>query len=110
MKLNKIQIVLIKKETSFAGFFCLQSFQYNLTKTTSTSIITIEVDMDNLRFPDVVLSSKPQMGQFHVVGLQRTKRDCSKGRAVRTARLFLLVQPIKFLICGDVVSVPEVSA
>ena len=51
---------------------------------------------------DVVIS-------IHVV-LQSTARTCSKVLVARAARLFFLTRPIKFLICGVVVTVPFVDA
>jgi len=36
------------------------------------------------------------------------QKNCARKRAARTARLFLLIQPIKSLICGVVVAVPVV--
>lgn len=68
MKLtDKIQIVLIKKETAFQRFFCPQSFQYKFDGEDHfnwTTMITVGVNIDkemNIRFPVVVLSSKPHM-------------------------------------------------
>ena len=40
----------------------------------------------------------------HVVVWQATK-NCAKKRAVRAARLFFLIQPLKSLICGVAVAV-----
>ena len=44
--------------------------------------------------------SSPQTGNvvISVVVLQRTTRNCCKMHAARAARLFFLVQPIRFLI------------
>lgn len=67
MKLNKIQIVLIKKETAFQRFFCPQSFQCKFDGEDHfswTKMITVGVNIDkemNIRFPVVELSSKPHM-------------------------------------------------
>ena len=38
------------------------------------------------------------MWEFQIVVLQRTTRNCCKMHAARVARLFFLVQPIRFLI------------
>ena len=53
----------------------------------------------------LALSSEPQKSKFHVVVWQTTSKTCTKKRAARAARLFFLVQPVKQLICGDVVAV-----
>ena len=43
--------------------------------------------------------------KVHAVVLQRIARICSKVRAARAARLFFLIEPIKFLIFDAVVAV-----
>ena len=43
--------------------------------------------------------------KVHPVVLQRIARVCSKVRAARAARLFFLIEPIKFLIFDAVVAV-----
>ena len=35
------------------------------------------------------------------------KKNCTKKRAARAARLFFLIQPFKLLICGVIVAVPD---
>ena len=56
-----------------------------------------------LRFTVVCLICH-QIWEFQAVVLQRTARNCSKVRATR-ARLFVLTQPIKFLLSGVVIAV-----
>ena len=51
------------------------------------------------------LSSELQVWTFHVVVWPTTSKHCSRKRAAREARLFLLIQSIKSLICGVVVAV-----
>ena len=47
---------------------------------------------------------------FHVVVWQTTSKHCTKTRAVRAARLFFFIQPIKSLICGVVVDAAVVKS
>ena len=50
------------------------------------------------------MSLKP-LWNFHVVIWQTTSKNCTKVRAARAARLFLLIQPIISLFCGVIVVV-----
>ena len=50
------------------------------------------------------------MWKFQIVVLQRTTGNCCKMHAARAARLFFLVQPIRFLISDVNVIVDVVDA
>ena len=69
----------------------------------SRSSQKIALKYRELRFT-VVCSICHQIWEFQAVVLQRTARNCSKVRAAR-ARLFVLTQPIKFLLSGVVIAV-----
>ena len=58
--------------------------------------------------PRAQLSSEPQPWKFHVVARQTTSVNCTKKRVARAARLFFLIQPIKYLFCGVAVAVAVV--
>ena len=53
----------------------------------------------------LALSSEPQIREFHVVIWQTMSTNCAWKRAARAARLFFLIQPMKSLICGVVLTV-----
>ena len=57
----------------------------------------------------LALSSEPQIWKFHVVIWLTTSKNCTTGRAARTARFFFLIQPIKSLIYDVVVAVAVVT-
>ena len=69
---------------------------------------TPELNGIYLRFNFVC--SKRQMGQIPVVVLQRTTHKCSKVRAARAARLFLLTRPIKLFTSGVVAAIDADAA
>jgi len=52
------------------------------------------------KFPSLTRPLKLLIRKFHVVIWQRMSNNCTKVRAARAARLFVLIQPIRSLFSG----------
>ena len=60
------------------------------------------VRVKNERFTAADSRCRQKISRRHLVGY--VKKNCTKKRAARAARLFFLIQPMKSLICGVVVA------